>query len=153
MRDRLPAIAFQPRPSRQLTVILFGLQLLTLAVLLVVPILVELRLSLLSLLMVQTLSSHRRLRGTASGRITHVRIDDDHAARLVYADGGVQRTRLRGDSLIAPGLILLRFEGGSILRRPSLLLGRDSISSDEMRRLRILLRIGGHRSGAGDQAQ
>jgi hypothetical protein len=143
MSDRLPPIAVYPRPSRQLTLILGSLQWLTLGVLITAPIPPGVRFLLLSLLLLQTIQAHRRLHGSTPQRINEIRIDDQHAARLVFADGRVMQTRLRGDSLITNGLMLLRFDGEGLLRRPSLLLGRDSLSADEMRRLRVLLRVGG----------
>jgi hypothetical protein len=103
---------------------------------------------LLLLLLLQALHTHRRLYGAIAQRITEARIDDDHAARLVFADDRVMQTRLRGDSLITNGLMLLRFDGPGMLRRPSLLLGRDSLTADELRRLRLLLRVGGRAATA-----
>jgi hypothetical protein len=122
--------------------LLLGLQGVTLAVLILAPIPMGAKLPLLGALLAQCLLSHHRLQGSLRHRITQVRIDHEHATRLVFADGRTLRTRLRGDSLITPWLILLRFEGERLLRRPTLLLGRDSLSADEMRRLRILLRCG-----------
>jgi hypothetical protein len=142
MSGRLPPIAFQPRPSRQLASLLLCLQGVTLTVLILAPLPVGVRLPLLVGLLVQCLLSHRRFHGSSRHRITQVRIDHEHAARLVFADGRTLQTRLRGDSLITPWLILLRFEDEHLLRRPTLLLGRDSLAADEMRRLRILLRFG-----------
>jgi hypothetical protein len=143
MRDKLPPIVLYPRPSRQLILILGALQCLSLGVLLAAPIPLGVRFFLLLLLLLQALYSHSRLSGVISQRITEIRINDELAARLVFADGRVMRTRLRGDSLITNGVMLLRFDGEGMLRRPSLLLGRDSLSADEMRRLRVLMRVGG----------
>lgn len=142
MIARLPPIAFKPRPSRELAMLLLCLQGLTLAVLISAPIPTGGRLLLVAALLAQSLFSHYRLHGWSRHRITQVRIDDEHAARLRFADGRLIQTRVRGDSVITPWLILLRFGGEAGLRRSSLLLGRDSLAADEMRRLRILLRFG-----------
>ncbi len=142
MDTRLPTITFQPRASRQLRLLLLCLQGLTLIVLILAPLTLLWRAVLiLSLLLLSVLAQHRF--DTASGRhIIQVAIDDQHTVRLRYADGRRLETRLRQDSLVIPWLIVLRFEGESVLRRQTLLLGRDSLADEEMRRLRILLRFG-----------
>jgi hypothetical protein len=143
MSDRFPPIVVYPRPSHQLALILGGLQCLTLGILVTAPIPPGVRFVLLTLLLLQVLHTHRRLYGAIAPRINEIRIDHDHAVRLVFADGRVMQTRLRGDSLITNGLMLLRFDGEGMLRRPSLLLARDTLTADEMRRLRVLMRVGG----------
>jgi hypothetical protein len=143
MNDRLTSIVFHPRPSRQLSLILGCLECLTLVFLIIAPIPLSLRFLLFSLLLLQALYSHSRLHGASPQRITEVRINDQYGVRLVFVNGQVMQTSLRGDSLIMNGLLLLRFDGEGILRRPSLLLGRDSLSAEELRRLRVLLRMSG----------
>ncbi len=138
----LPPITFQPRPSRELAMLLFCLLALTLLVLIFAPIPSGVRFLLIVVLLLQSVLSHHRLQGSSRHRIIQVRIEHEHAARLRYADGRLLRTRLRGDSLITPWVILLRFDGEGALRRSSLLLGRDSLTAQEMRRLRIMLRFG-----------
>lgn len=142
MPEKLPPIAFHPRPSRELVWVLIALQCLTLVVLLFAQLPWGARLLLLGALLAQAAFSHRRLGGAKPDCIAEVRIDAEHAARLIYADGRELRTRVRGDSLVTPWLILLRFDGGPPLRRPTLLIGRDSITPGELRRLRVLLRFG-----------
>jgi hypothetical protein len=143
MRDKLPPIVLHPRPSHQLTLILSSLHCLSLGILVVAPITLGVKFLLILLLLLQALDTYRRLYGAIAQRISEIRINDEHATRLVFADDRVMRTRLRGDSLITNGLMLLRFDGEGMLRRPSLLLGRDSLNAAEMRRLRVLLRVGG----------
>jgi hypothetical protein len=128
--------------------ILFGLQCLTLVVLIMAPIPSEVRFQLLILLLLLSLRAKRQSGASPSHRITEVRIDDTYAARLVFADGRLLQTSLRGDSLISNNWILLRFEGERFFSRPSLLLDRDALPADEMRRLRVMLNAG--RRGAAD---
>ena len=142
MKTRLPPIAFNPRPSRQLAIVLRSLQCLTLGVLIAAPVNLGVKILLLAMLVLQVVLSHRRLFGNSPRRVAWVRIDAEQGARLIFTDGRKLETRLRNDSLITPWLILLRFEGERLLHRPSLLLGRDSLAAAELRRLRILLRFG-----------
>jgi hypothetical protein len=122
---------------------LIGLQLLTLCVLVAAPIPNLLKLSLLVGLALQGVVSHGRQRAGSPHRPRSVHIDAEHRVRLVFADDRELTGRLRGDSVITPQGMLLRFKGCGGLSLPSLLLGPDSLSSEELRRLRILLRFGG----------
>jgi hypothetical protein len=135
-----------PRPSRQLTLILRGLQLITAVVLVLAPIHLALKLLLLSGLLLQGVVSYQRLHGRSPHLPQQVLIDGEYRVRLVYADGRIAQTRLRTDSVISPVMLLLRFEGEGWWRQTSLLLGPDSLSADEQRRLRVLLRFGGSAS-------
>lgn len=56
-------------------------------------------------------------------------------------DGRKLAARIRQDTLITPWLILLRFDLDRGWRQPALLLIPGSLSEDEMRRLRVLLRF------------
>jgi hypothetical protein len=115
---------------------------LVLGVLIAVPIPLGVKIALLVALALHVGYSNYRLSGKFPRSVTWVRIDAEHGARLMFADGSQLQTRVRGDSLITPWLILLRFDGGRLLQRPSLLLGRDSLAPYQMRRLRVLLRYG-----------
>ncbi len=145
MEARLPPLTFRPRPSCRLALTLYGLQCLTLIILLVAPVPPGVRLHLLVLLLLLSLHAKRLSGASPSLRITEVRIDDTYAARLVFADGRLLQTTLRGDSLVTNSLMLLRFEGESPFSRPSLLLDRDTLSAEEMRRLRVMLNAGRRR--------
>lgn len=144
MESGLAPLTLFPRPCVRFLRVLTGVQLFTLGVILSSPIPLPLKLLLMSGIALQRMASQRKLGEISTHRPVRVRIDSAHGARLVYADGRVVITRLRGDSVVTSWLIVLRFEredGG--LRRPSLLLGPDSLSADESRRLRTLLRFGG----------
>jgi hypothetical protein len=139
----LPPVTFSPRPSRQFRLILRALQLITGLVLVVAPVPVPLKVLLLAGVTLQVVVSHRRLPGGSQCQLQQVRIDHEHRVRLVHADGRVVKTRLRADSVITPAGLLLRFAGAGRWPHTSLLLGPDSLSDDELRRLRLLLRFGG----------
>ena len=69
MSSRLPPIAFQPRPSRQLASLLLCLQGGALTVLMLAPIPLGVRLPLLLGLLLQCLLSHHRLQGLSGARV------------------------------------------------------------------------------------
>jgi hypothetical protein len=56
-------------------------------------------------------------------------------------DGRKLLARVRHDTLVTPWLILLRFDLGRGWFHPTLVLTPDTLSEDEMRRLRVLLRF------------
>jgi hypothetical protein len=142
MHARLPPITFQPRSSRQLRLLLSTLQGLTLLVLMLAPITLIWRTTLFLGFLVFVVLSQRPFDSASRRTITQVSIDDQHTVSLRFADGRRIKTRLRGDSLVTPWLLVLRFEAVARLHRQTLLLGRDSLAGEEMRRLRILLRFG-----------
>ncbi|MEJ2454488.1 MAG: hypothetical protein P8103_10060 [Candidatus Thiodiazotropha sp.] len=145
MVDKLPPLTLHPTPSCRLALILYALQCLTLMALIMAPIPPEVRFPLLFLLLLLSLQAKRQSGASPSLRITEVRIDDAYASRLVFADGRLLQTSLRGDSLVTNSVILLRFDGESHFSRPSLLLDHDTLSAEEMRRLRVLLNAGRRR--------
>ena len=139
MRARLPPLTLRPKPSRWLPRYLWGLQGLALGVLIAVPTPLGANFGLLVLWAGLGLHVFRQQIRNTSRRIVEIRIEATYACRLVFADGCELDASLRGDSLVTTALIVLRFDGGSVLNRPSLVLDRDSLSGDDMRRLRILL--------------
>lgn len=140
MGSELSPVTVSPRPSRLLALTLGGLQLITGLVLTFAPMPLVVKLILSLALAVQILAS---IHGRASRQPRRLRIDSGHGVRLVYADGRVLETQLTGDTVVTPYGLFLRFQGDSGWRRTSLLLAADSLSGDEMRRLRVLLRFGG----------
>lgn len=143
MGSTLPPVTVSPCPSRRFTLILRGLQLITGGVLVFAPIPLPEKIFLLSGLLLHTVVSYRRQHGLSSAQPRQVRLDHEQGVRLVYNDGGVIKTRLRAESVITPFALLLRFEGTGWRTHSSLLLWADSLSADELRRLRVLLRFGG----------
>ena len=143
MGSGLAPVTLSPRPSRQMRLYLQALQIFTGLVLVFTPIPIFLKILLLSGLALHFLLSLRRLSGHSSEHLQQLHIDSEHRVRLIYADGRVVKTQLRSDSVITPVALLLRFEGRRWWRPASLLLGADSLSEDELRRLRIVLRFGG----------
>ena len=143
MGSALPPVTVSPCPSRRFTLILRGLYLTTAAVLVFAPIPIPVKICLLSGLLLHAVVSYRRQHGRSSAQPQQVRLDDEYRLRLVHTDGRVIKTRLRADTVITPFALLLRFEGSGWWTDSSLLLWADSLSADELRRLRVLLRFGG----------
>lgn len=148
MGSGLAPVTLSPRPSRQIRRYLRALQLFTGLVLVFAPIPIFLKILLLSGLTLHILVSYRRGLGHSSADLQSLRIDSEHRVRLVYADGRVVRKQLLPDSVITPVALLLRYEGGRWWRPACLLLGPDSLSAEELRRLRVLLRFGGKAPGS-----
>lgn len=143
MGSALPPVTVSPCPSRRFTLILRGLQLITGAVLVFAPIPLPVKICLVSGLLLHAVVSYRRQHGRSSALPQQVRLDDEHGVRLLHTDGRVIKTRLRAGTVITPFALLLRFEGTGWWADSSLLLWADSLSADELRRLRVLLRFGG----------
>jgi hypothetical protein len=61
---------------------------------------------------------------------------------MIRADGQKQTSRIRQDSLVTPWLIVLRFDLHRGWLPHSLVLTSDSVSEEELRQLRVLLRFG-----------
>jgi len=142
MQRPLNPLVIHPRPSRQLLWLLGGLQVSTLIALLASPLAAAPMALLVGVWLMLACFTQWRVHGYARRRILRLRLDQAGEARLLSADGREWRDRLRGDTLITPWLILLRFEGAGTWRRPGLLLGPGSLSEEETRRLRLLLRFG-----------
>ncbi len=142
MQTQLHPMVIHPRPSRELALWLGCLQLSTLVVLLAAPLPAASRVLLAVLWLTHSLATQWRLHGASGRRILRLRLDQAGEARLQLADGRVLRSRLRDDSLVTPWWLLLRFEEARPWGHRSLLLGRDSLSPEQARRLRLLLRFG-----------
>ncbi len=138
----LNPLVLHPRPSRVLLRLQGCVQALTLIALLVSPLAALPKAILATVWLLLVLFTQWRVHGSAGGRILRLRLDQAGEARLLLADGREWRDRLREDTLITPWLILLRFEGAGPWRHTSLLLGPDSLTDEETRRLRLLLRFG-----------
>jgi hypothetical protein len=60
---------------------------------------------------------------------------------MVMGSGQKQMARIRQDSLVTPWLIVLRFDLDRGLLPHSLVLTSDTMSEEELRQLRVLLRF------------
>ncbi|MEW8400919.1 MAG: protein YgfX [Candidatus Thiodiazotropha sp.] len=141
MSGKIQALTLQPRPSRKLHACLVAVHLLALLVILLAPMLPWHRAMLLLILTLQGYLSYRQTRKGSGRRIIRARIRPDGRARITMGDGRKLAARIRQDTLITPWLILLRFDLDRGWRQPALLLIPGSLSEDEMRRLRVLLRF------------
>ena len=147
MRSEYTPITLEPRPSRWQRRVLRLLQLVTLAVLLAAALPGTLKILLLCLALLFCLQQAQQLRTRSTRCIIRVRLDQAGSARLEFADGRSLDSRLRGDSILCQGVMVLHFDGPAPHRRLSLVLDDDSLSADELRCLRVLLR--GYRATAG----
>ncbi|PVV14508.1 MAG: hypothetical protein B6D82_05825 [gamma proteobacterium symbiont of Ctena orbiculata] len=96
---------------------------------------------LLLILTLQSYLSYRQTRKGSGSRILLARIRPDGRSRITMGDGRKLVARIRQDTLVTPWLILLRFDLDRGWRQPALLLIPGSLSEDEMRQLRVLLRF------------
>lgn len=142
MRNTIPSVVLKPKKSRQLTVWVLILHVTTVLLILAVPLLPQYKIPLvITLLWI----SYARIKGYRINRYRHVveaKIRHTGHANIVLADGERVRARLRTDSLMTPWVVLLRFDVKNRWRHPVMLLFRDALADDVMRRLRILLKHG-----------
>ncbi|MET0071352.1 MAG: protein YgfX [Candidatus Thiodiazotropha sp.] len=137
----IQALTLQPKPTRKLHAWLVAIHLLALLVILLAPVLAWHRAMLLLILILHGYLSYRRTRKGSGSRIIWARIRPDGRARITMGDGRKLVARIRQDTLVTPWLILLRFNLNRGWRQPTLLLIPGSLSDDEMRQLRVLLRF------------
>ncbi|MBT3027387.1 MAG: hypothetical protein B6D72_05760 [gamma proteobacterium symbiont of Ctena orbiculata] len=141
MSGNIQTVTLQPKPSRKLHAWLVAIHLLALLVILLAPMLPWHRAMLLLILTLQSYLSYRQTRKGSGSRILLARIRPDGRSRITMGDGRKLVARIRQDTLVTPWLILLRFDLDRGWRQPALLLIPGSLSEDEMRQLRVLLRF------------
>ncbi|MBT2970798.1 MAG: hypothetical protein KME56_14650 [Candidatus Thiodiazotropha sp. (ex Ctena orbiculata)] len=141
MPGNIQTVTLQPKPSRKLHAWLVAIHLLALLVILLAPMLPWHRAMLLLILTLQSYLSYRQTRKGSGSRILLARIRPDGRSRITMGDGRKLVARIRQDTLVTPWLILLRFDLDRGWSQPALLLIPGSLSEDEMRQLRVLLRF------------
>ncbi|MET0065476.1 MAG: protein YgfX [Candidatus Thiodiazotropha sp.] len=94
---------------------------------------------LFAILLLSGVIHHRRQRFSSPSEVVRVVLTASGWCRLYMAGGRQRKARLRGDSFVSPWLIVLRFDLPQGQGRPSLVLFRDALDQDRMRRLRIIL--------------
>ena len=138
-----PGQSFRLAPSRRLLLALGALHLAALAGLSATALPAAVRL-VLGLLLLGGLARHWRAH-VALARAGGTRLDFRGDSWWLHAGGAAQPVRLRGDSAVLPGMIVLRMQQGASVR--SLVVLGDSLAPAELRRLRVLLRLHGAAPG------
>ena len=141
MAKSIPAVTIRPLPSRLLARFLLLIHLFALGVTLTAALPVTARIGLLCSLFLYAYYSQRRLCESYPGRVVQVRLTSEGRAGLVTRDGRKRVGALRTDSLVTPWLIILRFRIQGTFRNENLVIARDTLSGEELRRLRVLLRF------------
>ena len=141
MVKSIPAVTIRPLPSRQLTGFLLLIHLLALGVTLAADLPMMVRIGLLCSLFLYAYHSQRRQSESYPGRVVQVRLTSQGRAGLMTRDGAKRVGALRTDSLVTPWLIILRFRINGRFRNENLVIARDSLTGEELRRLRVLLRF------------
>ncbi|PVV08322.1 MAG: hypothetical protein B6D77_12215 [gamma proteobacterium symbiont of Ctena orbiculata] len=141
MSGMLQSITLQPKPSRHLHAWRMTIHLLALFTTLLAPLILWQKLLLLSALALHgyfSLQQGRRGRGKAIMKVT---VAAGGRVRLIMDDGRKQMARIRKDSLVTPWLVVMRFDLDRGWLPISLVLTAETISEEQMRQLRVLLRF------------
>ncbi|MET0026244.1 MAG: protein YgfX [Candidatus Thiodiazotropha sp.] len=96
-------------------------------------------LAILALLLFSGVFSYRRSKMVSPHRVVRVTLTASGWCRLVMENGRQRKARLRGDSFVSPWVIVLRFDLPQRRGRPGLVVFRDALPGDQLRRLRIIL--------------
>ncbi|MES9992669.1 MAG: protein YgfX [Candidatus Thiodiazotropha sp.] len=141
MSGKIQALTLQPKPSRRLHTWLVAIHLLASLAVFFTPMLVWHKAILLLIVALYGFLSVRQHRKGSGNKIIAARIRPDGRSRITMGDGQKLIARIRHDTLVTPWLVLLRFDLSGGWRHPTLLLTSDSLSQEEMRQLRVLLRF------------
>jgi hypothetical protein len=147
----LPPLRIAPRPSRRLLFFVVLTHAIALAVLVPLPApVVWTRLPLVALVaasLVYVIWAQVLRRAPWSV----VAVDwNERGWQATLADGSMRDARLAPSTFVGVGLVILHLRLGR-LWRPTLLLSSDSVPAQQLRRLRVLLRLG--LAGGGREAQ
>ncbi|MET0110117.1 MAG: protein YgfX [Candidatus Thiodiazotropha sp.] len=142
MSGTIQTITLQPKPSRLLHAWRVAIHLLALMTTLFAPMTLWPKVSLLTALALYGYFSFRLGGKGGDGQIAKVTITPYGRVRIVMQDGKNLRARIRGDSLVISRLIVLRFDLDKGWPPRSLVLPSDTVSEEQMRQLRVLLRFG-----------
>jgi hypothetical protein len=141
MPGTIQSITVQPKPSQYLRIWLLSIHLLALLTTLFAPIDLWQKLMLLAALALYSYFTLGKERGKSGSQILRATITPYGRARIVMRDGRKQTARIRQDSLVTPWLVIVRFDLTRGLLPVSLLLLPDSVSEEQLRKLRVLLRF------------
>jgi hypothetical protein len=137
----IQSITLQPKPSQQLHIWRLVIHLLAFITTLFAPLMLWHKVMLVLTLVLYSYFSFRQGRGTNGRQIIKVTITPYGRARMVMGDRRKQMARIRQDSLVTPWLIVLRFDLDRGWLPQSLVLTSGTISKEELRQLRVLLRF------------
>ncbi|MEW8027620.1 MAG: protein YgfX [Candidatus Thiodiazotropha sp.] len=148
MSGTIQSITLQPKPSQRLHAWRVAMHLLALLTTLLAPVILWHKLLLLSALALYGYVSFRRGKRDSGSQILMAKITPHGRARVVMGDGRKLTARIRQDSLVTPWLVVLRFDLELGLLPPSLVLTPETISEEQLRQLRVLLRFSEVRQNA-----
>ncbi len=139
MSNELPSLSIEPTPSRLLAAWWLLLYLCALVSILFTEANWAVRLALLGVLSLSGVIRYRRTVMPRQQQIVRLTLTSSGWCRLVLGSGRQRKARLRGDSFVSPWVIILRFDLLQGRGQSSLVVFRDALSGDRMRRLRIML--------------
>ncbi len=142
MHNTLPAMLIRPEISRYQRHFLTALHLLVLFGLLLAPLEILPRLTLLAVLLLHGAFIYLRYYSAKRESVVELKLEAGGEVMLTLNKGQIKRGRISEESLVTPWLIILRIEiPPRRLRKASLLLWPDMLAVDELRQLRVLLRF------------
>ncbi|MCG6940167.1 MAG: hypothetical protein LJE69_02825 [Thiohalocapsa sp.] len=143
----LPPLRIAPRPSRRLLVFVILTHAVALAVLAPLPAPgVALRAGLAAVILA-SLAYVIWAQVLRRAPWSVVAVDwNERGWQATFADGSTRPVRLAPSTFVGVGLVILHLRAGRLFR-PTLLLSADTVPADQLRRLRVLLRLGLARGG------
>ncbi len=145
--QNLPPLRIAPRPSRRLLALVLLTHAAALAVLVPLPAPgIGLRVLLAGMIMA---SLPYVIWAQVLRRVpwSVVALDwNERGWQATFADASTRPVALAPSTFVGLGLVILHLRAGR-LRRPTLLLTADAVPADQLRRLRMLLRLGLARAG------
>ncbi|MEJ2425186.1 MAG: hypothetical protein P8101_12140 [Candidatus Thiodiazotropha sp.] len=139
MSNDLPSLSIEPTSSRLLLAWWILLYLCALVSILLTEASWVVQLALLSVLSLSGVLRYRQAGMPQQQGIVRLTLTSSGWCKLVLGSGRQRKARLRGDSFVSPWVIILRFDLLQGRGRSSLVVFRDALSEDRMRRLRIML--------------
>lgn len=141
MSGTLQSITLQPKPSRHLHAWRIAIHLLALLTTLLAPLILWQKLLLLSVLALHGYFSFQQGRRGRGKAIMKVMVAPGGRVRLIMDDRRKQMARIRKDTLVTPWLVVMRFDLDRGWLPISLVLTSETMSEEQMRQLRVLLRF------------
>ncbi|MET0088887.1 MAG: protein YgfX [Candidatus Thiodiazotropha sp.] len=139
MSNDLPPLSIAPESSRLRTAWWSALYLSSAVAILSAGFSWVTELAILTLLFLSGVLTYRRSQLVSPHRVVRVTLTASGWCRLVMENGRQRKARLRGDSFVSPWVIVLRFDLPQRRGRPGLVVFRDALPGDQLRRLRIIL--------------
>ena len=141
MSGTIQPITLQPKSSQHLHSWRVVIHLLALLTTLLAPLDTGLKLLLLLVLALHGYFSFQQGRMGSGRTIRKVTIAPGGRVRLIMDDGRKQMARIRKDTLVSSWLVVMRFDLDRGWLPLSLVLTSETISEEQMRQLRVLLRF------------